>query len=87
MFAWGVASGALPPFAQTLILRLAGPGRRTLAGALIPVLFNAGIALGAALAAGLVDAAGVEALTLPAAALVAAAAAGLAVAGGAPSRT
>lgn len=85
--AWGVASGALPPFAQTLILRLAGPGRRTLAGALIPVLFNAGIAVGAALAAGLVGSAGVEALTWPAAALVAAAAAGVAVAGGAQSRT
>lgn len=77
--AWGVASGALPPFAQTLILRLAGPERRTLAGALIPVVFNGGIAVGAALAAGLVGEGGVAALTVPAAALVAVAALGLAI--------
>lgn len=47
---WAVGSGALPPLAQTLILRLAGPERRGFAGALIPVLFNLGIAIGAALA-------------------------------------
>lgn len=75
---WGVASGALPPFAQTLVLRLAGPGHRTLAGALIPVLFNGGIAVGAALASGIVAAYGVGGLGLPAAALIAVAAAGLA---------
>lgn len=74
---WGVASGALPPFAQTLILRLAGPGHRALAGALIPVLFNGGIAVGAALASGVVAAYGVSGLGLPAAVLVLAAAAGL----------
>lgn len=79
VLAWGVASGALPPFAQTLILRLAGPGRRTLAGALIPVVFNGGIAVGAAAASGLVGVGGVAALTAPAAALVAAAAVGLGV--------
>lgn len=75
---WGVASGALPPFAQTLILRLAGPGHRALAGALIPVLFNGGIAVGAALASGLVAAYGAGGLGLPAAVLVLVAAAGLA---------
>ncbi|MBM7520230.1 MFS transporter [Nocardioides nitrophenolicus] len=75
---WGLASGALPPFAQTLVLRLAGPGHRALAGALIPVLFNGGIAVGAALASGLVAAYGVGGLGLPAAALVLLAAAGLA---------
>jgi predicted MFS family arabinose efflux permease len=69
---WGVASGAVPPLAQTLILRLAGPERRATAGALIPVLFNGGIALGAGLASAAVAAAGVGALPLPAAALVAA---------------
>ncbi|TWG92078.1 putative MFS family arabinose efflux permease, partial [Nocardioides sp. J9] len=53
--AWGVLSGALPPLAQTLVLRLAGPTHRTMAGALIPVLFNGGIAVGAALAAGVVS--------------------------------
>ncbi len=75
--AWGTASGALPALAQTLILRLAGPGQRTLAGALIPILFNGGIAVGAALASGVVARSGVEGLALPAAALVAVAAAGL----------
>lgn len=81
VMAWGVVSGALPPLAQTLILRLAGPARRSLAGALIPVLFNGGIALGAAFAAGMVALGGSGALVVPAAALVALAAAGLAVRG------
>ncbi len=76
---WGVASGAVPPLAQTLILRLGGPERRATAGALIPVLFNGGIAIGAALASAMVAAAGVGALPLPAAALVAATAVGIAV--------
>lgn len=79
--AWGVASGALPPLAQTLILRLAGPERRTLAGALIPVLFNGGIAVGAAVAAGLVAREGVGSLPVPSAVLVAVAAVGLLVVG------
>lgn len=77
--AWGVVSGAVPPLAQTLILRLAGPVHRTLAGALIPVLFNGGIAIGAAFAAGVVAVGGTSALAVPAAALVALAAAGLAI--------
>lgn len=47
---WGAASGALPVVAQTLILRLAGTEHRALAGALIPVLFNVGVAAGAGLA-------------------------------------
>ena len=77
---WGVASGALPALAQTMILRLAGTERRALAGALIPVLFNLGIAIGAALAAVVVDASGVGTLPPLAAVVVALAAAGLAVA-------
>ncbi|WP_369371911.1 MFS transporter [Promicromonospora sp. Populi] len=77
--AWGVVSGAMPPFAQTLILRLAGPERRSFAGALIPVLFNGGIAVGAALASLVVAASGVAGLPLLAAVVVAAAALGLAV--------
>lgn len=76
---WGLVSGALPPLAQTLILRLAGPQRRTLAGALIPVLFNGGIAVGAAAASWLVARDGVGSLPVPSAALVALAAAGLVV--------
>ena len=74
---WGVASGALPALAQTMILRLAGTGRRSLAGALIPVVFNLGIAIGAALAALVVDASGVAALPPLGAVVVAVAAAGL----------
>ena len=74
---WGVASGALPPLAQTMILRLAGTERRSLAGALIPVVFNLGIAIGAALAALVVDSSGVAALPPLGAAVVAVAAVGL----------
>ncbi len=74
---WGVTSGAVPPLAQTLILRLGGPARRATAGALIPVLFNGGIAVGAALASAAVAAAGVAVLPLPAALVVAATAVGL----------
>jgi predicted MFS family arabinose efflux permease len=74
---WGVVSGALPPLAQTEIFRLAGPEHRATAGAVIPVVFNGGIAVGAALAAQLVADHGVGALPVPAAAVVAAAALGL----------
>jgi predicted MFS family arabinose efflux permease len=77
--AWGVVSGGMPPFAQTLILRLAGPERRSFAGALIPVLFNGGIAVGAALASLVVAGSGVTAVPLLAAVVVAAAAVGLAL--------
>lgn len=77
--AWGVVSGAMPPFAQTLILRLAGPERRSFAGALIPVLFNGGIAVGAALASLVVAGSGVTALPLLGGLVVAVAAAGLAL--------
>ncbi|WP_182376515.1 MFS transporter [Nocardioides sp. WS12] len=76
---WGVASGALPPLAQTMILRLAGPEHRSLAGALIPVVFNGGIAIGAAFASGVVARGGAEGLPVPAAVLIGLAAAGLAV--------
>lgn len=78
---WGVVSGALPPLAQTLILRLAGREHRVLAGALIPVLFNGGIAVGAAIASGVVATWGVGAVPHTAATLVAVAALGLAVIG------
>lgn len=84
---WGVVSGALPPLAQTEIFRLAGPEHRSTAGASIPVLFNGGIAVGAALAAWLAGDHGVAALPLPAAAVVAVAAVGLALAGRTLRRT
>jgi DHA1 family inner membrane transport protein len=75
---WGVASGALPPLAQTLILRLGGPERRATAGALIPVVFNGGIAVGAALASLVVARGGALDLPVPAAVVVAATAVALA---------
>ena len=77
---WGVVSGAMPPLAQTQILRLAGPAHRATAGALIPVLFNGAIAIGAGLASLVVAGSGVGALPVPAAAIVALAAVGLAIA-------
>ncbi len=77
---WGLTSGALPALAQTFILRQAGDRHRTMAGALIPVLFNGGIAIGAALAGAVAARAGASALPLPGAAIVLVAAAGLAVA-------
>jgi predicted MFS family arabinose efflux permease len=78
--AWGVVSGGMPPFAQTLILRLAGPERRSFAGALIPVLFNGGIAVGAALASLVVAGSGFGALPLLGGVVVGVAALGLALA-------
>lgn len=76
---WGVVSGGMPPFAQTLILRIAGPERRSFAGALIPVLFNGGIAVGAALASMVVAGSGMAGVPPLAAGVVGAAAIGLAV--------
>jgi len=76
---WGVASGALPPLAQTMILREAGPHHRALAGALIPVVFNLGIAIGAALASVVVGAGALSSLPALGAAVIAAAALGLVV--------
>lgn len=78
---WGAASGALPPLAQTGILRAAGTEHRDLAAALIPVVFNGGIAIGATLAAGLVGTGGIGVLPLVAALVVAAGTLGLARAG------
>jgi predicted MFS family arabinose efflux permease len=76
---WGIASGALPALAQTEILRRAGVEHRATAGALIPVLFNGGIAIGAGLASGLVASSGVGALPLPASGIILLAAIGLAI--------
>lgn len=80
VIAWAVVSGALPALAQTLIMQLAGPERRGFAGALIPVVFNLGIAAGAALASLAVAGLGIAALPPVAAAVVGVAAAGLALA-------
>jgi predicted MFS family arabinose efflux permease len=75
---WGLTTGTLPPLAQTLILRMAGPEHRGTAGGIIPVVFNGGIAVGAALGSLVVDRAGPGALPVPAAVVVAVAAVGLA---------
>lgn len=77
---WAVVSGALPALAQTLIMRLAGPERRGFAGALIPVVFNLGIAAGAALASLVVAGFGIAALPIVAAVVIGVAAVGLALA-------
>lgn len=66
---WGVATGAFPPLAQTAIMGAAGARLRTLAGSLIPVTFNLGIAVGAAGGSAVVAARGLGALPLPAAAV------------------
>ncbi|GAA1176018.1 hypothetical protein GCM10009584_16830 [Ornithinimicrobium humiphilum] len=73
----GAASGAVPPLSQTEILDRAGRRHRDLAAALIPVVFNGGIALGAGAASMLVGASGPGAVPVPAAGLVALATAGL----------
>ncbi|GAB3065967.1 MFS transporter [Intrasporangium mesophilum] len=78
--ALGLVTGALPPLAQTEILRRAGTRRRDLAAALIPVVFNGGIAVGAATASLLVAEAGPSALAVPAALTAGVAAVGLAAA-------
>ncbi|PJJ56467.1 putative MFS family arabinose efflux permease [Mumia flava] len=77
--AWGLSSGSLPALAQTEILRRAGTEHRAFAGALIPVVFNGGIAVGAALAADVVARSGPNAVPPLAAGLVAVAAVGLAL--------
>ena len=76
----GVVTGALPPLAQTEILRRAGTAHRDLASALIPVVFNGGIAVGALAASLLVGYAAHTALPVPAAAAAAIATMGLALA-------
>jgi len=61
-----------------MIMRLAGRGLRSTAGAVVPVMFNLGIAAGAAVGSGVVDLWGAGALAGPAAALVAGGALGVA---------
>ncbi|WP_199423265.1 MFS transporter [Actinotalea solisilvae] len=75
---WALSTGALPPLAQTTILRLAGPGLRATAATLIPVTFNLGIAVGAALGSAATARLGAEGVPAPAAAVVVVAGVGLA---------
>jgi predicted MFS family arabinose efflux permease len=80
LVAWGLTSGTLPPLAQTLIMRVAGPEHRGTAGGVIPVVFNLGIAVGAALGSVIVERSAPHAVPVPAALVVAVAAVGLVVA-------
>jgi MFS transporter, DHA1 family, inner membrane transport protein len=77
LVAWGLTSGVLPPLAQTIIMRTAGPEHRGTAGGVIPVVFNLGIAVGAAVGSVLVERSGPAALPVPAALVVGVAAVGL----------
>lgn len=76
---WGAATGALPPLLQTAIMRAAGVRLRSLAGTLIPVALNLGIAAGAALGSAVVASARVGAVPGPAALVAVVGAALLAV--------
>ena len=80
LVAWGLTSGTLPPLAQTLIMRIAGPEHRGTAGGVIPVVFNLGIAVGAAVGSLVVERSAPAALPVPAALVVAVAAVGLVLA-------
>lgn len=75
--AWAAAAAAVPALTQTLLFRIGGPGLRATVGAVVPVTFNLGIALGAALGSAVVDGAGLGWLPAPAAAVAAVAAVGL----------
>jgi predicted MFS family arabinose efflux permease len=76
---WGFSTGALPPLAQTMIMRLGGQRLRRTAGTVVPVTFNLGIAVGAGLGSAVVGEVGTAWLPGPAAAVVAVAAVGLVV--------
>lgn len=52
---WGLVVGAVGPSVQTYLMRTAGTEHRRIAGALMPVAMNIGIALGAAAGSAAVD--------------------------------
>ncbi|MGY1718313.1 MFS transporter [Blastococcus sp. SYSU DS0552] len=79
---WGIATGAVGPAVQTRMMRAAGVAHRDTAGALVPVVFNLGIALGATLGSAVVAGAGVALLPAPATALALVATLGLSLAVG-----
>lgn len=76
--AWAATSAVVAPLGQTLVMRLAGTRHRRTAGAVVPVTFNLGIAVGAALGSGVVDRAGPGVLPVAGAVVVLVAAAALA---------
>ena len=52
---WGLVLGAVGPSVQSYLMRTAGPQHRRIAGTMMPVAMNLGIALGAAAGSGVVD--------------------------------
>ena len=54
MVGWGTVAGAVGPALQAALMRMAGPGHLRIAGALMPVAMNLGIALGAAAGSGVI---------------------------------
>lgn len=79
--AWAATSAVVAPLGQTLVMRLAGARHRGTAGAIVPITFNLGIAVGAALGSAVVGRAGAGALPVAGAAVVLVGAALLAAAG------
>lgn len=77
---WAATSAVVPPLGQTLVMRLAGTDLRGIAGAVIPVAFNLGIAVGAALGSATVDVRGHASLPAVGAVVVLVAVAGLVLA-------
>ena len=55
MVLWGLVVGAVSPSVQTYLMRTAGTEHRRIAGAMMPVAMNLGIALGAAAGSAVVD--------------------------------
>jgi DHA1 family inner membrane transport protein len=74
---WGVLIGLLPPVFQARIVRTAPPAAQAAAGAAAITVLNIGIALGAAVGGGVLNAYGAAALAPAAAVVISVAAAGL----------
>ncbi|GAA4287514.1 MFS transporter [Georgenia daeguensis] len=78
---WGASTGAVGPAVQTAMMRTAGAEHRDTAGTLLPVAFNLGIALGAAVGSAVVEGLSLGQLPPLATALAVLATVGLAAAG------
>jgi predicted MFS family arabinose efflux permease len=78
---WGVVVGAVGPSVQTYLMRTAGTEHRRVAGALMPVAMNLGIALGAGAGSVVVDRVGLDLVSFTAVVPAALAAAGFLVMG------
>jgi DHA1 family inner membrane transport protein len=78
---WGLLLGMLPPLLQARVIGVASPASKGVAGAVLVVVFNLGIAAGALLGGAVIDRAGVDRLLPVAACVAAVAAVGLAALG------